>query len=129
MKQCIFFLLVAVMASSCTTTRYVPVEHVRTDTLRQVVNQRDSIYLHDSTYVRVAGDTVTIDRWHTRYRDRWRTDTIYQSRVDSVPVPVEVIKEVPAELAWWQKVFIFFGQTLLFAALAIVLLYIAKRGE
>jgi hypothetical protein len=59
---------------------------------------KDSVYIHDK------GDTILIEKWHTQYRDRWRTDTIYQSKTDSIPAPypVEVIKEVPAELTMWQ---------------------------
>jgi hypothetical protein len=61
--------------------------------------------VRDSVHVRDKGDTIRIERWHIQYRDRWRTDTIYQSKTDSIPVPypVEVIKEVPAELSWWQR--------------------------
>ena len=68
---------------------------------------RDSIYLSDSIYVSdfVRDDTIykTIDRWHTRYVERTRTDTIYQSRTDSIPAPYPV--EVPVEkpLTWWQQ--------------------------
>ncbi len=106
MKQILFLLAAALLVTGCSTQRAVEptvIEKVRTDTLRQVINQRDSIYLHDSIFVRQQGDTMTIERWHTRYRDRWRTDTIYRSRVDSVPVPYPVIQEVEADLTWWQQ--------------------------
>jgi hypothetical protein len=91
--------------SSCTTTKYVPVIEHHTDTLIQTKVQKDSVFMHDSVEVRIAGDTILIEKWHTQYRDRWRTDTIYQSKTDSIPTPypVEVIKEVPAELSWWQQ--------------------------
>lgn len=91
--------------SSCTTTKYVPVIEHHTDTLIQTKVQKDSIFMHDSVEVRIAGDTVTIDRWHTKYISKEVHDTIYQSKTDSVPAPypVEVIKEVPAELTMWQR--------------------------
>jgi hypothetical protein len=40
--------------------------------------QRDSIYLHDSIFVRIRADTVYLEKWHTRWRDRVavKTDTI-----------------------------------------------------
>jgi hypothetical protein len=93
------------LCSSCTTTKYVPVIEHHTDTLIQTKVQKDSVFMHDSVEVRIAGDTILIEKWHTQYRDRWRTDTIYQSKTDSIPTPypVEVIKEVPAELSWWQR--------------------------
>lgn len=103
----IFALAMCALFGSCTTTKYVPVPEYHTDTVRIVQHHRDSIYLSDSIYVNdfVRDDTVykTVERWHTQYRDRWRTDTIYQSKVDSIPYPVEVIKEVPAGLTWWQQ--------------------------
>ena len=40
--------------------------------------QRDSIYLHDSIFVHIRADTVYLEKWHTRWRDREtvKTDTI-----------------------------------------------------
>lgn len=95
--------LLCALLSGCTTTKYVPVYHHTTDTLRWHRNIRDSIYLHDSIRVSEKGDTVRIDRWHTRYVERTRTDTIYQSKRDSIPVSYPVEKEVPAPLTWWQQ--------------------------
>jgi hypothetical protein len=113
----IFALAMCAMFGSCTTTKYVPVPEYHTDTLRVVQHQRDSIYLSDSIYVSdfVRDDTVykTVERWHTQYRDRWRTDTIMQSRRDSIPYPVEVTKEVPSELTWWQQTRLYLANTLL----------------
>lgn len=53
--------------------------------------RRDSIYIHEYT----RGDTVYLDRWRDRYRDRiiTRTDTIYQDKEIIVHSPPE--KYVP----------------------------------
>ena len=109
------------LCSSCTTTKYVPVIEHHTDTLTQTKVQKDSVFMHDSVEVRIAGDTVTIDRWHTKYISKEVHDTIYQSKTDSVPAPypVEVIKEVPAELTMWQRLKMKVGGT------AIILLLLA----
>lgn len=96
----VFVLLATV---SCTTTRYVPVVEHHTDTLRLSRNIRDSIYVHDSIRVREKGDTVLVERWHTRYREKLAHDTIYKSRVDSIPAPYPVEKKVEKELTWWQQ--------------------------
>lgn len=55
-------MIVAAMLVGCKTTEYVPVVEHHTDTLRLVQHHRDSIYLHDSTFVRefIQGDTVRI---------------------------------------------------------------------
>ena len=113
----IFALAMCALLGSCTTTKYVPIHEYHTDTVRIVQHQRDSIYLSDSIYVNdfVRDDTVykTVERWHTQYRDRWRTDTIYQSKLDSIPYPVEVEKKVPAKLTWWQQTRLYLANTLL----------------
>jgi hypothetical protein len=93
--------------AGCKTTKFVPVVEHHTDTLRVVQHHRDSIYLHDSTFVReyIQGDTVRVvtEMWHTKYRDRLKTDTIYRSRTDSVPVPYPVVKEVKKPLTMIEK--------------------------
>jgi hypothetical protein len=104
----------------------VTVPEYHTDTLRLTRNIRDSIYVHDSTYVREAGDTILIERWHTRWRDRWRTDTIYQSKHDSIPYPVEVTKEVPARLTWWQQTRLYMANIMI-VLLAIAVAFFAVR--
>lgn len=118
-----FFVMVVVLCciSSCTTTKYVPVVEYHTDTLIQKMTQRDSIYLHDSTIVREKGDTVLIERWHTRYRDREVHDTVYQSHIDSVPAPYPVTEYVERKMSGIDKFLIATGilsiiSVLIFAA-------------
>ena len=105
MKAVNFLLIIAflLLFASCTTTKYVPVVEHRTDTLRLSRNILDSIYVHDSIRVREKGDTVIVERWHTRYREKLAHDTIYKSRVDSIPAPYPVEKKVEKELTWWQQ--------------------------
>lgn len=104
----LIFIIAALLGwllTGCTTTKYVPVVEHRTDTLLCYNSIRDSIYVHDSIHVHEKGDTVLIERWHTRWRDRWQYDTVYRARTDSVPVPypVEVVKKVAKPLTWWQQ--------------------------
>ena len=93
---------ICALFSSCTTTEYVPVIEHHTDTLIQTNVQHDSIYINDSTVITEKGDTVKIEKWHTKYVEREVHDTLYQAVHDSIPQPYPVIKEVPAELTWWQ---------------------------
>lgn len=83
--------------SSCTTTQYVPVIEHKTDTVLWHSIIHDSIYLHDSVSVKEKGDMVRIEKWHTKYVSKEVHDTTYISKTDSVPVPYEVIKEVPRQ--------------------------------
>ena len=107
MRFIVVMILSAVVMVSCKTKEYVTVPVHHTDTLRVVQHHRDSIYLHDSTFVReyIQGDTVRIvtEMWHTKYRDRLKTDTLYRSRTDSVPIPYPVIKEVKKPLNFFEK--------------------------
>ena len=88
-------LLICALFSSCTTTQYIPVIEHHTDTLIQTKVQKDSVWLHDSIMVSEKGDTIRIEKWHTKYIEKQVHDTTYVAKHDSIPVPYEVIKEVP----------------------------------
>ena len=107
MRRLIIVMIAAAVALAGCKTREVVVTEHHTDTLRITQHHRDSIYLHDSTFVReyIQGDTVRVitEMWHTKYRDRLKTDTLYRSRTDSVPVPYPVVKEVKKPLNFFEK--------------------------
>ena len=119
-------LLVVGWLTSCTTTRVVTVERVKNDTTYITKQQRDSIWLHDSIHVTERGDTISIERWHTKYIEREVHDTLYRAKTDSVPVPYEVIKEVPVELSWWQTARIYLANILLYAILIFGIIKLGK---
>ena len=96
-------LLVLWALCSCTKTEYITVEKVRTDTTYITKHQRDSVWLHDSTFVKVAGDTVLIERWHTKWQNHTAHDTVYKARVDSVPVPYPVTQYVEKPRSKFEK--------------------------
>ena len=97
-------LLVCVMALiGCKSVQYVPVEHTRTDSIYITQHQRDSIYLHDSIHIRETADTVLIERWHTRWRERIITDTLMVVQRDTIPQPYPVEVQVERRLTWWQQ--------------------------
>ena len=110
MRNGIFFvyLLLGMLVCSCTTTKTVTkevpvtVEKVNRDTLLQTRWRVDTVMERDSIVVTQWGT----DRWRTKYVLRVRTDTIFKSRVDTVPklvpVKIETTKEVPRRLRWWQ---------------------------
>jgi hypothetical protein len=114
------------LCTSCTTTKYVPVIEHHTDTVMVNKVQKDSVFLHDSTYVYEKGDTFYMERWHTKYVLKELHDTLYQSKTDSIPYPVEVTKEVPAQLTWWQQTRIHVGGVVIWLALIILIVYIIR---
>lgn len=111
--------VLALLMCSCKTIEYVPVvEHeVHHDSIYFTQVQRDSIWQHDSILIKQKGDTVRIEKWHTKYIEKQVHDTTYVAKVDSIPVPYEVIKEVPAKLSKTQKGLILIGILTLMAAI------------
>lgn len=119
-------LFIALVFGGCTATRYIPVETVRRDTVYQSKTGRDSVYLHDSVFVKVwqKGDTVynERDRWHVKYVVKEVHDTLYSFKVDSIAVPYPVEKD----LSWWSRVKIDFGG-LAMIVMAGLLLFVVVR--
>ena len=113
----ILILLFFALLSGCTTTKYITVPVSHTDTLIITKQQRDSIYLKDSTHVseQHRGDTIIlkITKFLTKYHDREVHDTLYQSRSDTVPMPYPVPEYVEKQLSWWQKTRLRMGEILM----------------
>ena len=132
LRQYFFIILTALLVlCGCTTTRYVTVPEVHTDTVRITKVQRDSIFLHDSIHVveRQQGDTllVEVERWHTRYQEVLRIDTAYIARRDSVGVPYPVVQKVPAELNWWQQARLHLANIVLYALAVLAGWWLLKK--
>ena len=118
----VIMLLLCALLGSCTTTKYVPVPEVHehwhhsTDT----IHKTDSIIDRQTTTIREV-DSATMAQYGIQLKDMqraWiietdrlqrelsalrqtRADTIHER--DSIPVPIEVEKQVPAPLTWWQQ--------------------------
>ena len=95
-----FFLLILILfIGSCTSTRLVPVETVRVDSVFVAKIERDSIYERDSVFVAVKADTVFKTSLKYVYRDRLVRDTVFRLKCDTVTRVVEVEKP----LTYWQR--------------------------
>lgn len=135
MRNGIFFvyLLLGMLLSSCTTTKTVTkevpvtVEKVTRDTLLQTRWRVDTVLERDSIVVTQQGT----DRWRTKYVLRVRTDTIFKSRVDTVPkvvtVTKETTKEVPRRLKWWQVALQWLGGLSLTGGILCIMLCLKGR--
>ena len=110
-------LFLCILFGSCKSVKYVTVPVTHIDTLIITKQQRDSIYLKDSTHVseQQHGDTIIlkITKFLTKYHDREVHDTLYQSRTDTVPVPYPVPEYVEKPLGWWQQLRLNLGSVFL----------------
>ena len=118
-------LLICALLGSCTTTKYVEVPVVHNDTTIVTKHQRDSIWLHDSTYIKEKGDTYYMERWHTKYVEKQVHDTTYIAKVDTIR---EVFtNEVEKPLTWWQQTKMHIGAIALYLLTLLVIIWVAKR--
>lgn len=129
-----FLALCIIMAlSSCSRKVYLPVEHTvyKTDTLRLSSLRVDSVYVRDSISLIQRGDTIFLEKYRDRYKYINRTDTLYRVKTDSVavkePYPVEVVKEVPKSLAWWQTTLMWIGVACLASLLAFLFIVLRRH--
>ena len=130
MKQnlCLVILVALLMAGCKTKERVVTVEKVRNDTTYITKHQRDSVWLHDSIHVTEKGDTIRIEKWHTKYVERATHDTLYQATHDTIPQPYPVEKLVERKLSWWQQTRMHLGEALLaLAGIAVAVLVVRLK--
>lgn len=114
--------VLALLMCSCKSIEYVPVveKHTLHDSIYFTQIQRDSIWQHDSILIKDRGDTVWVERWHTKYVEKQVHDTTYIAKVDSIPVPYEVKVEVPAELSFVQKLCVYVGVFVIFIGMILL---------
>jgi hypothetical protein len=122
----IIAMIVCSFFTSCKSIEYVPIIEHHTDTLIKTNVQRDSVYVHDSVTVTQKGDTVLMDRWHTKYLEKQVHDTTYVSKIDSIPAPYPVEVKVEKQLTWWQSFRMSLGSILLWVIGIIAAVYIVK---
>lgn len=131
-------LLMGCAAAKRTTTETHEHEYKSTqrlDSLFKSALSRDSIYIHDSIYVREKGDTLYkyvekirykyITRQDTITRYTLKVDTVYRDsgRVEVYERPVYVEKPVK----WYNKGFIWLGRMCCIAAILWALFLYLKR--
>lgn len=128
MKNLCLIILVALFLVGCKTKeRVVTVEKVRNDTTYITKHQRDSVWLHDSIHVTEKGDTIRIEKWHTKYIEKATHDTLYQATHDTIPQPYPVEKLVERKLSWWQQTRMHLGEALLALAGIAVVVFVVRR--
>ena len=144
MKKLLLLAAVGIMLTACKNTEYITVpeihevHHHHTDSIKQT----DSVRVEKETTI-MQLDSAAMAQYGIQLKSAERawlvktaeleqrlqqlienhTDTVHER--DSVPYLVEVIKEVPAELTWWQQTRLHFANIVLWvlaiAAIAIIL--------
>ena len=122
----LLMLLLCLLLSSCSTTKYIEVPITQHDTLVVVDHQRDSVYLHDSISVKQAGDTVWVQEWHTKYKLKEVHDTTIVATHDTIAKPYPIIEYEPKPLSWWQRTLQYLGYIALAAIVLGIILLILK---
>ncbi len=112
--------IILIAFGSCRSIKYVPIETIKHDSVYITQHQKDSIYIHDSIYQKEKGDTVLIEKWHTRYIEKQVRDTLIQIQSDTIPQPYPYEVEVPAQLSWWQKTRMHIGEITIIALLVLL---------
>ena len=110
------------LVAGCTTTRIVPVETVRVDSIFVAKIERDSIYERDSVFVAVKADTVFKTSLKYVYRDRIVRDTVSVLRCDTIAKVVEVEKK----LSFWEQKKLELGGVAMLVALLLAIILLKK---
>jgi hypothetical protein len=90
--------ILSLFAGCKTETVLVPVDRVKIEYRDRV--RVDSVYNRDTVNIYERGDTVYLQT--IKWRERFKLDTVSVVRVDSIPYPVEVVREVN-KLTKWQR--------------------------
>ena len=112
--------IILIAFGSCRSIKYVPIETIKHDSVYITQHQKDSIYIHDSIYQKEKGDTVLIEKWHTKYIEKQVRDTLIQIQRDTIQQPYPYEVEVPAQLSWWQKTRMHIGEITIIALLVLL---------
>ena len=120
----LIFLLVVFCIGSC-KTKYVSVPEYHTEYITKMdsFTQRDSIFVKDSIYMWMQGDTIYKEKISVIYKDRWRDrylcDTVIKTDSVRVPYPVE------KKLSKWQQIKLDIGEWVIVAlALSLIALVV-----
>jgi len=139
-------LAICALFGSCTTTKYVPVaeQHTEHHWHTDSVKERDSVHTENTTIIREV-DSAAMAKYGIQMQANQRAWLVLQREMeqrlrelehmtathdtirDSIPYPVEVIKEVPAQLTWWQQTRLHLANILLYLLLIVGIIYVGKK--
>lgn len=108
MKKLLLAILLGIILSGCTATKYleVPIDRVKIEYRNSI--SVDTIYRNDSTIIREKGDTIFLEKYKYIYKVKELKDTINITDTTTVTKPIEVVKEIN-KLYTWQIVLMVLG--------------------
>lgn len=142
-----FLIAMAICAlCSCTTTKYVPLteQHTEHHWHTDSVKERDSVHTENTTIIREV-DSAAMSKYGIQMQSNQRAWLVLQREMeqrlrelehmtatrdtirDSIPYPVEVTKEVPAELTWWQQTRLYMANIMIGLLAIVVAVYAIRK--
>ena len=138
--------LLCALLGSCTTTKYVPVteQHTEHHWHTDSVKERDSVHTENTTIIREL-DSAAMAKYGIQMQANQRAWLVLQREMenrlrelehmtaqrdtvhDSIPYPVEVTKEVPAKLTWWQQARLHLANIVLWLLALLAVIYVGKK--
>ena len=143
MRKLWLFIIVTLALTSCRTVKYIDRNVVDSTKIAvPITNTKieyrdrflyDSIYVHDSIFTLIKGDTVYISKNKETNHLINKTDTIVKT--DTISVPIEITKIVTKtetsvkevnKLCWWQKILMSIGGIVFILIIIYIVLKIKK---
>lgn len=143
MRKLWLFIIVTLALTSCRTVKYIDRNVVDSTKIAvPITNTKieyrdrflyDSIYVHDSIFTLIKGDTVYISKNKETNHLINKTDTIVKT--DTISVPIEITKIVTKtetcvkevnKLYWWQKILMSIGGIVFILIIIYIVLKIKK---
>lgn len=143
MRKIWLFILVIIALTSCRAVKYidrtvvdsteieVPITNTKIEYRDRFIY--DSIYVHDSIFTLIKGDTVYVSKNKETNRLVNKADTIIKT--DTIKIPVEITKTVTKTeiqvketniLYWWQKSLMYLGLIVLISGIVFLITKIKK---
>ena len=143
MRKLWLLILVLITFTSCKTVKYIDKTVIdSTEVQIPITNTKieyrdrflyDSVYIHDSIFTLIKGDTVYISKNKETNRLINKSDTIV--RTDTIKVPIQTTKTITKtvtqikevnKLYWWQKGLMYLGLVILIYGIVILIIKIKK---
>ena len=143
MRKIWLFILVIIALTSCRAVKYIDRTVVDSTEIEvPITNTKieyrdrflyDSIYVHDSIFTLIKGDTVYVSKNKETNSLVNKADTIIKT--DTIKIPVEITKTVTKTeiqvketniLYWWQKSLMYLGFIVLISGIVFLITKIKK---